>query len=65
MCSERRLLLEELDAFNSIGVKEMCVIIVAKVVWIGQMLVAQFAAFLKVDAHCVGHFVQRFEFSVE
>ena len=64
MFPERRLFHDELNAFNRIPVKERCVIIVAKVVWIGQTIVADFAAFPRVDAHHVGHFTQPFESSV-
>jgi len=64
MFPERRLLHEELNAFKRIAVKGTCVIIVAKVVWIGQTIVTHFARFPCVDAHCVGHFVQPFEYSV-
>jgi len=49
---------QKLDAFNTIGVKEMCVIMVAKVVWIGQTIVTPIARFPRVNAHRVGHFVQ-------
>jgi hypothetical protein len=61
MFSERRLLHEELNVFNRIAVKETCVIIVAMVVLIGQTIETHFAGFPRVDAHCVGHFVQPFE----
>jgi len=55
------MLHEELNALNRIAVKEMCGIIVVKVVWIGQMIVTHFAGFPRVDAHLVGHFVQSFD----
>jgi len=45
MFPERRLLHKELNAFNRLAVKEMCVIIVAKVVGIGQKIVTHFADF--------------------
>jgi len=61
MFPERRLLHEEFNAFNRIAVKETSVIIVTKVVWIGQIVLTHFARFPKVGAHCVGHFVQPFE----
>ena len=64
MFPECRLLDEELNAFNKIAVEEVCVIIVTKVVWIGQMIVTHFARFRRVDAHCVRHFVEGFEYSV-
>jgi hypothetical protein len=43
MFLECRLLQKELNAFNRIAVKEACVIIVAKIVSIGQMIVTYFA----------------------
>ena len=55
---------EKLNEFDRIAVKEMCVTIVAKVVWIGEMIVTKFAGFPRVDAHCLGHFVQPCESSV-
>jgi len=55
---------EELNSFNRIAVTEMWVIIVARVVWIGQKIVTQFAGYPKVDAHPVGHFIQPLEYSV-
>jgi hypothetical protein len=61
MFPERRLLHEELNEFNMITVKETCVIIIAKVVCIGQMDVIHFAGFPRVDSHWVGHFIQPFE----
>jgi len=61
MFPECRLLHEELKAFSRIAVKETCVIIVAKVVSIGQTILTHFAGFPRVDAHCVGHFVQPYE----
>jgi len=64
MFPEHRLLHEELNAFNRIAVEETCVIIVAKVVWIGQTIITHFAGFPRVDGHRVGHFVQHFEYSV-
>jgi hypothetical protein len=64
MFPERRLLHEALNAFNRIVVKERCVNIVVKVVWIGQTIVTNSAGFPRVDAHCVGHFVQPCEYSV-
>jgi len=60
MFPERRLLPEELNAFNRIAVKGTCEIILAKVVWIGQTIVIHFAGFPRVDAHCLGHFFQPF-----
>jgi len=60
MFSECRLLHEELNAFNRIAVKEMCVIMLAKVVWIGQMIVTHLAQFPTVDAHHIRHFIQPF-----
>ena len=64
MFPERRLLHEELDALNRIMMKETCVVIVAKVAWIGQTIVTHFAQFPRVDAHSVEHFIQSFEQSV-
>jgi hypothetical protein len=39
MFSERRLLHEKVNQFNRIAVKELCVIIVMKVVWISHTIV--------------------------
>ena len=64
MFPERRLLHEELNGFKRIAVIESCVIIVAKVVWIGQTIVIHCAGCPRVDAHCIGHCVQPFEYSV-
>jgi hypothetical protein len=43
MFPESRLVHEELNAFHGFADKEMCVIIVAKVVWIGETIVTHFA----------------------
>jgi hypothetical protein len=43
MFPECRLVHEELNAFRGFADKEMCVIIVAKVVWIGETIVTHFA----------------------
>jgi hypothetical protein len=64
MFPECRLLDKVLNAFNRIGVKETCVTIVAKVVWISQMIVTHCAGLPRVDTHRVEHFVQPFEHSV-
>jgi hypothetical protein len=64
MFPERRLLHEELNAFNTIVTKEMCVIILRKVVWIGQTIVTHFAAVPRIDAHRIGHFVEPFDYIV-
>jgi hypothetical protein len=61
MFPERRLFLDELNAFYRIMVKETGEIIVTKVVWIGETIVTNFAGFPRDDAHCIGHFVQPFE----
>ena len=61
MFPERRLLHEELNAFNRIVVEETCVILVAKVVLIDQPIVTHFARVPRVDAHHMGHFIQPFE----
>jgi hypothetical protein len=45
MFSECKLVQEELNALNRIAVKEICVIIVAKVVLIGQTILTQIAQF--------------------
>jgi hypothetical protein len=45
MFPECRLLHEELNAFNRMAVNEMCVIIVTKVIWIGQTIVTHIARF--------------------
>jgi len=64
MFPERSPLHEELNEFIWIAVNAMCLIIVAKVVWIGQMIVTQFARFPIVDAHRIEHFVQPLKQSV-
>jgi len=64
MFPECRLLHEELNPFNRIAVREKCVIIDAKVVWISQTKVTHCAGYARVDAHCVEHFIQPFEYSV-
>jgi len=61
MFPEHRLSHEELNALNRIALKETCVIIVTKVVWISQMIVTHIAELPRVDAHRVGHLVQPFE----
>jgi len=57
MFPELRLLHQELNAFNRIGAKEKCVIVVANIVWIGQTIVIHNVRFPRVDAHLVEHFV--------
>jgi hypothetical protein len=64
MFPDSRLPHDELNAFNRIAVNEACVSIVAKVVWISQMIVTHIAGFPRVDAHRVGHFVQPVQYSV-
>jgi len=64
MFHEHRLMHEELNEFNRIAVKEICVISVVKVVWIGQTIIIHFARYTRVDAHRIGHFVQCFQYSV-
>jgi len=64
MFPERSLFCEDGDAFNRIAVKEPCVIIVTKVVWICQTIATRIARYRRVDAHRIGHFVQPFENSV-
>jgi hypothetical protein len=54
---------EELKAFNRIVVKESCVVILMKNVWIRKMIVTPFAGFPTVHAHHIGHFVQPVEYS--
>jgi len=61
MFPERRLLHKELNAFNRIVVKEMCIIIIVKVVWFGQTIVTHTARFPRVDAYRIEHFIQPFE----
>jgi len=58
---ECRVLHEKHNGCTSIAVKEMCVIIIEKVVWIGQMIGMYFAGFPWVDAHWIGHFVESLE----
>ena len=64
MFPECRLSHEELNAFKEIAVKETCGIIIAKIDWIGFTIVTHLAGFPRVDAHCVRHFIQPFEYSV-
>jgi hypothetical protein len=61
MFPEHRLLQEELNGLNRVAVKEMCVIIITKVVWIGQTIETHFTGVLRDDAHCIGLFVQPIE----
>jgi len=61
MFPEYRLLHEELNAFNRIVVKQLYAIIVAKVVWISQTVVTQYAGYPTVDAHCIQHWIQHFQ----
>jgi len=63
MFPERRILSEELNALNSIGIKETFVIIGAIVVWIRQMISTDFARCPTVGAHRVWHFFQTVESS--
>jgi hypothetical protein len=65
MFPEPRLLHEKLNEFNRMARKGMCVIIVAKVVQIGQTIVTHFARLPRVDAHQIEHFVQPIEQSME
>jgi len=58
MFHECRLLDDELNGFNRIAVKELCVIIVTKDVSINPLIVTHCAGSPKVDARCLGHFVQ-------
>jgi hypothetical protein len=64
MFTECRLLHHEINVFSGIAVKEIHVIIVMKIVLMGQTIVKCPAPFRIVDAHCVGHSVQTFEYSV-
>jgi len=64
MFPEHRLLLEELNAFSRNAEKVTCVSIVAKVVWIGQMIVTHFAGFPSLDTQCAGQCVQPVEYCV-
>jgi len=61
MLPECRLLHEVLSAFNRIIVKEIFVIIVAKVVWIGQTIITDFAGFPIVDAYRIEYFDESLE----
>jgi hypothetical protein len=54
---------EGLNAFSRMGVKEMCVVILVKVVWIGQTILTMCATFPRVDGDCVGDFIQPLEYS--
>jgi len=55
------LLHEELTAFTRIVVKEMCVILITKIVGIGQTIVTHFEGFPTVNAYRIEHFIQPFE----
>jgi hypothetical protein len=55
------MVLEALNALNRIAVKEICVIIVAKVVLIGQTILTQVAQFPCIVVQHVGQFVKSFE----
>jgi len=57
MFPERNMLHDKLNAFNRIVPTESSVIIVEKVVWSRQTIVAHFAGFPRVDGNRVGHFV--------
>jgi len=61
MFPECRRLHEKLNSFNKSELQETGVIIVVKVVWISQKMVACIAGFPRVDAHRIGHFIQPFE----
>ena len=61
MFPERRLLHEDLNAFNRIAVKETCVIIITKVVWFGQTIVTHFAQCPLLTAYLLGYLIQPFE----
>jgi len=64
MFPEHRLLHDEFNTLDRIVVEEKWVIIVGKVVLIGQMIVTQFATFPRVNAHRIGHLFQPLEYSV-
>jgi len=64
MLPEHRLLREQLNAFNSIIVQEMCVIIIVKIVCIGQIILTHFAGFPRVDTYRLEHFIQPMQESV-
>jgi len=57
MFPEHRLLNEQLNTFNRIVVTETCIIVVTKVVWIGQMIEIHFAGYPTFNPHRIGHFV--------
>ena len=61
MFSECRRLHEVPNAFNRIAVKETCLIIIPRVVSIGQTSVTHFARSQREDSCRGGHFVQPFE----
>jgi len=52
MFPERRLLQEELNAFNRIAVKEMHLIIIMKVVWTAQIIVTEFTKIFNSCSPC-------------
>jgi len=64
MFPERRVLHDQINTFNRIAGKVPCVIIVAMVVLISQMIEIHFAWFPSVEAHCVGRFVEPFQWTV-
>jgi len=64
MFLECSLLNGELNAFDRIVVKETCLIIVAKVVWIGKTILTHFARFWRDDPCHVEHLFQPFEWFV-
>lgn len=64
MFPERRLLHVKLNTFNRIVAEETCEKIVAKLDWISQLMVTQYAEIRRVDAYRLGHFVPSCEYSV-
>ena len=64
MFSDSWLSHEELNVFKRIVIKQMCIMIIAKVVWIGRTIVTHCDGFPRVNVLCIRHFLQPFQYSV-
>jgi hypothetical protein len=64
MFTERLLISHKLNVSYTSAVKELCVIIVMKIVWMGQMILTHFVRFPDVNAHYLDHLAQPFEYRV-
>jgi hypothetical protein len=58
------LLHDEINGLNTILGNETGVIMVVKVVWIGQTMVIQYVWFSRVNSHRIGYFIHPFDQSV-